>query len=444
MLFILVSHSFLSADGLDTDSEDTLRDQHYDYVPDIPYDTVAKRLSLLEKEIPLVFNTRVKAFIDYFTIRDREYTRMIMRRKNKFFPLFEKYLAKYNLPDELKYLSIIESGLNTRARSRVGAMGLWQFMPYTGKIFHLDQDWFIDERMDPEKATEAACLYLQELYSIQKDWELALASYNAGPGNVRKAIRRSGYKKRFWEVYRYLPRETRSYVPQFVAIIYVLNYAEDYNLFTEDEEYQMIADTIQINGYCHLPTLANLLGICPEDLEELNPELKRSVVPKNAKKYPLRIPYDKVDFLTFHRKQIMDSASNAGKEEMEYIARNTVGSTYGRQRVIHRVRSGDVLGRIAERYHVRVADIRAWNNIRGNLIRVGQRLNIYVKNSYVSSNEKSGSPQPVPNSKIHIVQPGDTLWNISRQYQGLSIEKIKELNNLKDSRIKPGQKLLIG
>lgn len=418
----------------------------YEYIPDVPYDTIAKRLQNLEKDIPLHFNDRVKAFIDYFTFRNREYTKMILRRKDIYFPIFEKYLAKHGLPDELKYLSIIESGLNPRARSRVGAVGLWQFMPYTGRMFKLHQDWYVDERMDPEKATEAACLYMKELYQIQDDWELALASYNAGPGNVRRAVRRSGYKKTFWQVYPYLPRETRSYVPQFVAMIYVLNYAEDHNFFEEHLDYQMAFDTVMIDGYCHLPTLASLMGICVEDIQDLNPELRRTAIPEELKAYPLRIPADKVDFFAFHRSQILDSAGNAGKEEMEYLARNTVGSTYGRDRIVHRVRSGDVLGKIAERYHVRVSDIRSWNNIRGNLIKVGQRLNIYVRDGQRPSPIASQAiqSQSIPDNKIHVVQPGDTLWHISRKYKGLSIDKIKELNNLQNSQIKPGQKLLIG
>ncbi|MFW5759830.1 MAG: lytic transglycosylase domain-containing protein, partial [Cyclobacteriaceae bacterium] len=266
------------------DVMDTLGYQ-YEYIPDVPYDTIAARLDSLENEIPLHLNEIVRAFIDYFSIRNRDYTRMIMQRKDIYFPIFEKKLAEHGLPDELKYLSIIESGLNTRAKSRVGALGLWQFMPYTGKIFKLHQDLYIDERMDPAKATEAACQYLKQLYMIFGDWELALASYNAGPGNVRRALRRSG-KDNFWDAYHSLPRETRSYLPQFVAIIYVLNHAEDHNIFIEDKEYLMAADTIFMDGYCHLPTLANYLGVCPEDLADLNPEIKQNFLPQHSKKYP--------------------------------------------------------------------------------------------------------------------------------------------------------------
>ena len=193
----------------------------YEYIPaeETP-ELVADRLSCLQQTIPLPYNSNIHGFINFFTIRNREYTRLMLRRKDLYFPIFEKYLAKYNLPQELKYLSVIESGLNPRAISRASAVGLWQFMSFTGRYFNLYSDWYFDDRMDPEKSTEAACLYLKQLHSMFKNWELALAAYNSGPGTVNRAIRRSGYKRTFWEIYNYLPRETRSYVPQYVAIIY--------------------------------------------------------------------------------------------------------------------------------------------------------------------------------------------------------------------------------
>jgi len=428
--------ALLGMDHLNMDS--TL----FEFIPEVSYEEAGRRLALLQTTIPLNYNQYVKNFIDYFNVRDREYSRKVMRRMNLYFPLFEKYLKKYNLPDELKYLSVVESGLNTKAISRAGAAGLWQFMPYTGKLYKLHQDWYIDERFDPEKATEAACKYLKELYDLFNDWELALASYNAGPGNVRKAIRRSGYKKNFWDIYKYLPRETRSYVPQFVAVVYTFNYREEHNFFIDDYEYQMLADTIRVDGYIHLPTLANLLQVCPEDIEKLNPHLKRNAVPAHAKNYPVLIPSDRYELFSGARMAILDSASRVGRAEIEYIAKASADNIYGKEKITYHVKSGDVLGTIAARYRVRVSDIRKWNNLNSNLIRVGQRLTIYV-NSSVASSVNSG-PQPIPDSKIYIVQPGDTLWHISRKYQGLSIEKIKQLNNLKSNNIKPGQKLVLG
>ncbi len=413
---------------------------------------IKDRLSCIEKQIPLHYNEKVHAFVNYFVNKDRAYLKTILNRKHLYFPIFEYYLEKYNLPDELKYLSIIESGLNPKAVSRARAVGLWQFMPRTGKYYKLNQDWYIDDRMDPHKSTEAACRYLKMLYNMFGDWELALAAYNSGPGNIRKAIRRSGYKETFWEIYPNLLRETRSYLPQFVAIVYAMNYAEEHNFIIEDEHtaYLWKTDTVRLSQYLHLGALADELNVCQGDMLRLNPSVKRGVVPDKAKGFALRIPVDAYMDFILRRDTILSIAGNVGKAEMEKQARNAIGSTYGRDKIVHRVRSGDVLGKIAERYHVRVADIRRWNHLRGNTIRIGQRLNIWRNGKSPSSTvarvSKDKAPQTLPlgGAKIYFVQPGDTLWDISRKYQGLSIEKIKALNNLKGNKIKPGQKLILG
>ena len=433
----------------DTDPVDTARldlyepAYDYEYIPDISYDVVADRLSCIERDMPLTFNERVFSFVDYFTIRNREYTRMVVRRKDVYFPLFEKYLKKYGIPDDLKYLSIVESGLNPEARSRVGAVGLWQFMPSTGRMYGLSQDWYIDERMSPEKSTEAACKYLKQLYNMFDDWEMALAAYNTGPGNVRKAIRRSGYKRDFWSIYRYLPRETRSYVPQFVAVIYALNHLEEHNLIEEVPEYRLASDTLMVNQFVSLKALGEQINVCEEDLRHLNPELRRGAVPAAAKNYPLLVPEDTYNFIAANSKAILDSA---GKEElqqqMRYVAKKTSGSTYGRSKTYYRVRSGDVLGKIAERHGVRLSDLRSWNSIRGSRIYAGQKLTIWVKQS--NSIASTGGGRNIPDGKVHLVQPGDSLWEISRRYNGLSVERIKKLNNLSSNKITPGQKLIIG
>jgi len=423
----------------------------YDSYPeDYSYDLIADRLNCIEGDITLEFNDKVYSFINYFIVRNRDYTKNVIAKSTLYFPVMEKYLAKYNLPDELKYLSIVESGLNAQAISRAGAGGLWQFMPYTGRSYALHQDWYIDERFDPEQSTEAACEYLSMLYNMFGDWELALAAYNSGPGNVRKAIRRSGYKKNFWEIYRYLPRETRSYVPQFVAIMYAFKYAEEHNLLTQDAQYLMASDTIMINGFINLKILADNLGICYEDIKKLNPNLKRYGVKTNNSNYPINIPEDKILAFRENRVAIIDAASTEGLKELEYLARNSIGSTFGRDKVVYKVRSGDVLGTIAEKYRVRVSDIRKWNRLHGNLIRVGQRLDIWVypgtKPRTVASHKKVAPPITIDynGKKVYTVQPGDTLWDIAKKYEGLNIDKIKKLNNLKNSKIKPGQKLIIG
>ena len=430
-----------------------------DLLPDAPYDLIEDRLSCIENEVPLHFNNNVKSFIDYFTIRNREYTKGVIERRDRFFPIFEEILAENGMPEELKYLSIVESGLRANAISRVGAGGLWQFMPSTGKMYRLSQSWYIDERMNPRKATEAACKYLGELYNMFDDWELALAAYNTGPGNVRRAIRRSGYKKSFWDIYRYLPRETRSYLPQFVAIAYTLNHLDEHNFVEHELEMQYLQehDTIHVSNYFHLETFASQLNLCVEDLINLNPQIIRGAIPEGTKSYALNVPADLMVQIDSTKATLLDSASKVGKKELEYLARNTPGSTFGRTKQVYRVRSGDVLGTIANQYHVRVSDLRNWNNISGNMIRVGQRLNIWVL-PYYNANTKSNyavSNLPVTTPKtaaaenetlvgnLYLVKNGDSLWSISKKFDDLSIEKLKKLNNLTSSRINPGQKLRI-
>ncbi|MEX2233525.1 MAG: transglycosylase SLT domain-containing protein [Cyclobacteriaceae bacterium] len=406
------------------------------------------RLTCLQQTIPLVYNDKIHAFINYFTVKDREYTRLMMRRKNLYFPLFEKYLAKYNLPDELKYLAIIESGLNPRAVSRVRAVGLWQFMSATGKYYGLNNNWYIDDRMDPEKATDAACRYLRDLHRMFRDWELALAAYNTGPGNVRKAIRRSGYKKSFWDIYPNLPRETRSYLPQFVAIIYTMNHLEQHNFFDEGEEMLVRSDTIHVKGFVNFETLASLTGACLEDLQKLNPSIQRNAIPGTGRDFVIRVPLTSKEHLEGDRVAILDSASKVGKKELELLAKTMEGSTYGRDRIVYKVKNGDVLGSIAMRHKVRVADIKKWNNLRTDVIRSGQRLNIWMKgsptNTVVASARNNTTVTDLQGTKTYIVQPGDTLWDISKKFNGLTIEKIKTLNKLSNSKIQPGQKLIVG
>ena len=421
-----------------------------EYIPGDDDPVVLKdRLSCVQNNIPLVYNDKIHAFINYFTVRDREYTRLMMRRKNLYFPLFEKYLAKYKLPDELKYLAIIESGLNPRAVSRVRAVGLWQFMSATGRYYGLNNNWYIDERMDPEKSTDAACRYLRDLYRMFNDWELALAAYNTGPGNVRRAIRRSGYKKSFWEIYPNLPRETRSYVPQFVAIIYTMNHLEEHNFFDEGEEMLVRSDTVHVSKFVNFETLAGLTGACLDDLQKLNPAIQRNAVPETEKSFVIRIPITAKEQLSENRFAILDSASKVGKKELELLAKTMEGSTYGRERIVYKVRNGDVLGSIAMRHRVKVADIKKWNNLRSDVIRSGQRLNIWVKgntSTAVASTRTSTQPatKNLQGQKTYTVQPGDTLWDISKKFNGLTIEKIKSLNKLPNSKIQPGQKLIVG
>ena len=425
-----------------------------DFIPDNTYDEVADRMQCIEGEVPLNFNQRVMAFVDYFSIRNREYTRDIVRRKELFFPIFEEALAKHGLPDELKYLSIVESGLRPNAISRANAVGLWQFISSTGKMYGLRPGWYIDERMDPYEATDAACRHLKDLYRMFDSWELALAAYNCGPGNVRKAIRRSGYKRKFWEIYRYLPRETRSYVPQFVAITYLFNHLDLHNFTEEPIEFSPEWDTIMVSQYFHLETFGNQLNTCVDDLLKLNPQIKRGALPEGTRDFALRIPEDLKAEVVANRAHLYDTASKVGKKQLQYLARNSPGSTYGRKKLVYRVRSGDVLGTIARKYHVRVSDLRSWNRIRGSMIRIGQRLNIWVLPTYSEQTKKLYAvdlPEAVKNEdkimvkdgqQIYKVRSGDSLWSISKE-NNTTIEKLKTANKLASNTIKPGQSLVI-
>jgi membrane-bound lytic murein transglycosylase D len=264
--------------------------------------------------------------------------------------------------------------------SAARAVGLWQFMSGTGSYFGLRSNWFTDDRMDPEKATDAACRYLSQLYSIFHNWHLALAAYNSGPGTVRWAIRRSGYKKTFWEIYNFLPRETRSYVPQYIAIIYAMNYATEHNIHEYQREEILTHDTLSVNRFLHLDKFAKLTGTCVEDIQSLNPHIKRNAIPEDGKVHTIKIPKSAKEVLTQNRKIILDSAAT-GKKELEALAKATGDYTYGRDRNIYRVRNGDVLGTIAQRFGVSVRNLREWNNLNSNLIRVGQRLIIWTNPS---------------------------------------------------------------
>lgn len=429
-----------------------------DVFPDNNYDEVADRISCMESEVPLHFNERVMAFVDYFAVKNRTYTQDIIKKKELYFPIFSEALKKYHMPDEIKYLAVVESGLRPNAVSRANAVGLWQFIASTGKMYGLRGNWYIDDRIDPYKATDAACRHLKDLYDMFGSWELAMAAYNCGPGNVRKAIRRSGYKKKFWEIYRYLPRETRSYVPQFVAITYLFHHLEEHGFIDKPELFFPELDTVLVSQYFHLETFSDQVGVCVEDMILWNPQIKRGALPEGTKNFALRVPVDIKEDIVSNRAAYYDAASKVGKEHLEYLARNTPGSTYGRQKLRYRVRSGDVLGTIARQYGVRVSDLRSWNRIRGNLIRVGQTLNIWVLPSYSAQTKElytakstSKAPQkPVAVQEVgdlgdrrrYTVKSGDSLWTISRD-NNTSIEKLKQANKLASNTIKPGQSLVI-
>ena len=330
--------------------------------------------------------------------------------------------------------------------SSARAVGLWQFMSGTGSYFGLRNNWFTDDRMDPEKATDAACKYLSQLYSIFHNWHLALAAYNSGPGTVRWAVRKSGYKKTFWEVYPFLPRETRSYVPQYIAMIYAVNYAAEHNIHEDQREEIIPHDTLALNQFLHLDTFARLTGSCVEDLQMLNPHIKRNAIPEGDKSHTIKIPKSAKEILVQNRKTILDSAAG-GRKEIEALAKASSDYAYGRDRNVYYVKNGDALGAIARRFGVSVRNLKEWNNLRGNMIRIGQRLVIWSASSTTkisNTNFNTSSIQLQGDTKTYTVQPGDTLWEISKKLPGITIERIKNLNNLKGNKLQPGQKLIVG
>ncbi|MFD2201557.1 lytic transglycosylase domain-containing protein [Shivajiella indica] len=434
------------------DEELIIPSYQFEYIPDFTYEEVAKRVRAMDTGMSFELNERIFSFINYFTVRNREYTKMVLRKKETYFPLFEETLAQYDMPDDIKFLSIIESGLNPRARSRVGAMGLWQFMPATGRMYNLHVNYDIDDRMDPELSTEAAAKYLKSLYRMFGDWELALAAYNCGPGNVRKAISRSGGRRTFWEIYNYLPKETRGYVPQFQAMMYVIRYAEEHNLILETPSYPLAFDRIKFNQALDLEQLASISGICIEDLEELNPSLKNRLLPSSHQHYALRVPKAKSDFIVEHKEKFSDAIKLTSERTVELrlasnqtTNRSVVQVGVG-ERIAYKVKPGDALGKIAQLHGTSVENIKAWNNLSSNMIKVGQTLYLYSGKTSTSNSiaQNNVSANPVTDGKFYTVQPGDSLWLISKKLNGLTVEQIKRMNNLNSNQIKPGQKLIIG
>ncbi|MBC6366623.1 LysM peptidoglycan-binding domain-containing protein [Algoriphagus sp. AK58] len=437
-----------------TFSEEVIPNYHYEYIPDFTFDQVAKRVRAMNTEMPFELNDRIFSFIQYFTVRNRDYTKMVLARKDKFFPLFEETLARHEMPRDIEYLSIIESALNPQVKSRVGAMGLWQFMPATGRMYGMYVNEDIDDRMDPEMSTEAAAKYLKSLYRMFGDWEVALAAYNCGPGNVRKAIRRSGGKKTFWGIYDYLPKETRGYVPQFQAMMYVLNHLEEHNLNLEEPTYPIDYDKVRFDRAFRLEKLAELTDLCLKDLEELNPSIKKRIIPETNRSMAIRIPKTKSLYLKENLAWISDSLGNrpnvllASTSELIEITPVAKAVTTSAERITYKVKSGDVLGSIAAKHGVSVNQIKEWNNLNSNLIKVGQTL--YINSGKTSIPSQSNSSTLADNSKpstsgpkTYTVKPGDSLWIISQKHS-LSVEQIKRLNNLNSNNIKPGQRLIIG
>lgn len=480
-------------------------DVNYEHIPMVSDDIIRDRMSCIKTQFPMNFNEDVREWIDYMSVKRRKYSLTILKRKNLYFPLFEKYLAEYGLPDELKYLAIVESALKPSVYSHAGAAGLWQFMPSTGRLYGLDRNNLIDERLDPEKSTIAACKYLKSLYEFNnQNWELALASYNCGPGRVQKAVRKTG-KTDFWEVYNNLPKETRAYVPMFIAVTYVMHYAEEHNLIQNKPEFPIESTKILVNQGTTLKNIAKELKVCEDDLAELNPELIKKTVPKN---YVLNIPSARMNIAEtlamFSKKEDQLLASNDNYEKMlltsatpslskkekkakKELAQKAEAPTKSVENAVkeHKVKRGESLNMIAKRYKTTIQEIKEWNNLSSNKIHAGQKLAVKkLENSpekLVASTKKTETkPENVilltknlpekptlekiapaskkaktenkttnvvskdkNNDKYHVVRNGDSLWTIASKH-GLTVDKIKKINNISTNKLKIGQKLKVG
>ena len=335
------------------------------------------RLSRIPSVIEMPFNDIVKKHIEAYTGRLRNKVSFMLAAANFYMPLFEEALDTYDLPMELKYLPIIESALNPKALSRQRASGLWQFMLRTGKIYGLDNNTLVDERRDPVKSTWAAVRYLKDLYNIYNDWNLVLAAYNCGPGNVNKAIRRAGGETDYWKIYPFLPKETRGYVPGFIAANYVMTYYCEHGICPMDSQLPAISDTIHINKDLHLQQVASVCNIDIEQLRSLNPQFKKDIIPGNSKAYALQLPNNTANIFIEREDSIYAYEAKKYLNKRRAVAvseagtpKNAKGAKY------HKIRKGDTLGGIARKYGVSVRQLRDLNGIRGNNITAGKNLRI--------------------------------------------------------------------
>ena len=333
------------------------------------------RLSRIPSIIEMPYNEVVKKYIEAYTGRLRNKVSFMLAAANFYMPMFEEALEAYDLPMELKYLPIIESALNPKAVSRQRATGLWQFMLRTSQSYGLETNSLVEERFDPQKSTWAAVRYLKDLFEIYKDWNLVLAAYNCGPGNVNKAIRRAGGSTDYWELYPYLPKETRGYVPGFIAVNYVMTYYCEHGICPMDSQLPAVSDTVHINKDLHLQQVAGVCNIDIEQLRSLNPQYKKDLIPGKSKVYALRLPNNMAT--TFIEREDSIYAYEAQK----YLNKRTTvavsdGSTNTKGAKYHKIKSGETLGGIAARYGVSVKQIRNLNGISGNNIRAGKTIRV--------------------------------------------------------------------
>jgi len=456
-------------------------------IPDFSDSVYMKRLAEIPTVVDLTYNRIVKNYINVYSRKRREQVRVMLGLSEYYFPRFEEIFDLYGVPYEIKYLSVIESALNPRAVSRVGAVGAWQFMYSTGKAYGLTINSLVDERRDPIAASHAAAKFLADLYEIYHDWTLALAAYNCGPGNVNKAIRRSGGKRNFWEIYYFLPRETRGYVPAFIAATYTMNYYEEHLITRAPLSLPRVCDTMMVYEPVHLKQVAEVLQIPIGLLRDINPQYRVDIVPGTSKQgYAIAIPQEQVaafidleDSIFAYKDSVFFDPGKSVATPQRYTASRRVDLPLDKyDKLSYKVKSGDNVGFIADWYDVRASDLRYWNNISRNLIRVGQKLVIYKpkgksakykeldnmsfseKQKFAGRSVSSGSTASADSGSAsttstvssgniddyitYKVRQGDSLWEIAQKYPGVSETDITRLNNISNAKkIQPGQLLKI-
>lgn len=454
-----------------------------DHVPTFPEELTAERLKILDRDSPfdLVYNDAVSGFISLYAVRRRDVTAKVLGLSQMYFPMIEEYLAKYNMPMELKYLAIVESALNPTAISRAGAGGLWQFMVGTGKMYGLEVTSYQDDRFDPYKETDAACRYLRFLYNTFGDWNLALAAYNSGPGNVNKAIRRSGGKKDFWSIKQYLPKETQGYVPAFIAVNYIMNYSTEHNIYPKKPSITYFeTDTIHVTGRVDFDVVSKSINLPVEEIAYLNGTYKMKEIPENGKQHYIMLPVEKVGDFLAHEKEIYEASEVKVVDPVipvDDTASVSTNNTSTTTKVIwedewktHKVKSGETLKSIASKYGVTSSDIKKWNKLKSSTLKKGQNLKVKVRvkktinipNPTPEEVKPSETPKESPKVEepkkvtppanntsakteyvYYTVKSGDNLGQIAKK-NGVSVDSIVKLNpGLKPNAIKVGQKIKI-
>jgi len=425
------------------------KNNKYNFAPDsVPrYDDAYYRAKLakLDAQTPfdLRYNSEVRGFIDLYTIRKREQVTRMIGLTQLYFPLFEEMLSKYNMPLELKYLAIVESALNPQAKSRAGAVGMWQFMYGTGKMYNLKVTSYVDERSDVYKSTQAACEFLTSLYDIFGDWQLALAAYNSGPGNVNKAIRRSGGKKDYWEILPWLPRETQGYVPAFIAVNYVMNNTAEHNLYAcAPRKTSFEIDTVNVQKPITFAQLSKVLNMSVDDISYFNPCYKQNFIPSpfNGVPYTLCLPKEKTGNFIANEAAIYDYLKT------DTIQNATLASAQETMK-LHTVRSGEHINTIATRYKCTIPEIKKWNNLKSNYIKPGQKLVVYtsIRPAATVAQKATAPVKSIVSGdyKYHKIQKGDTLWDIAQSY-GTDVATLKKINNFGSGyKLVPGAKIKV-